>query len=332
MQHKFILTVDASKHDHIKGAWQSSISIYVGDWYSSAGTVYECILAHTSAGGNAPPNVTYWTPAVLAGTSLGSVVWKGAWSGITTYAAGDGVIEGGLAYVSIQGTNLNHQPPNTSWWAPITYSVGDVVGPGSAVSANIVEFDGASGKLIKDGALTHANVADAISKKHTQGTDVGLDAVGSNPVTAAQLKLVMAQAQRNTDQTIPATTVTGVVCNNELVDTHNAFSTVTGKFTVPVAGYYRITQLWRLESAAWTAGNELSVPVLVNDAEVGKTFGTNMQASFTNIFMFGGSFVTGWLAVGATIQSGIFSSIQVVVDGSAFAAFNYLCIERIPGA
>lgn len=47
---------------------------------------------------------------------------------------------------------------------------GDVVGPASAVDSDVVEFDGTTGKLVKDGTLTHANVADAITKKHTAPT------------------------------------------------------------------------------------------------------------------------------------------------------------------
>lgn len=60
--------------------------------------------------------------------------------------------------------------------------VGDVVGPAGAVDSNIAEFDGVTGKKIKDGGLSHANVSDAITKKHTQNTDTGLGAVGTkNP-------------------------------------------------------------------------------------------------------------------------------------------------------
>jgi hypothetical protein len=172
MQHKFVLIADASEHDHIKGAWTSGISIYVGDWYTSGNIVYECILAHTSAGGNLPPNATYWIPVIPAGIPLGSVSWKGAWSGATTYAAGDGCTYSSKAYVSIVGSNLNHVPPNATYWVEVYYSyTGDVVGPGSAVSSNMAEFDGTTGKIIKDGALTHANVADAITKKHSADTD-----------------------------------------------------------------------------------------------------------------------------------------------------------------
>lgn len=55
-----------------------------------------------------------------AGTALADVVWHGAWAADHTYAAGDGVTIGGYAFVSIQGTNLNHEPPNATWWAQVS--------------------------------------------------------------------------------------------------------------------------------------------------------------------------------------------------------------------
>lgn len=41
---------------------------------------------------------------------------------------------------------------------------GNVMGPGPVISSDIVEFDGGSGQHIKDGNLSHANVADAVTK------------------------------------------------------------------------------------------------------------------------------------------------------------------------
>lgn len=56
---------------------------------------------------------------------------------------------------------------------------GDVVGPAVAVDSNACEFDTTTGKLIKDGGLTHANLADAVTKKHVAATaGVGLDIAG----------------------------------------------------------------------------------------------------------------------------------------------------------
>lgn len=67
--------------------------------------------------------------------------------------------------------------------------IGDVIGPTTSVDSDMTEFDGITGKLIKDGGLSHTNVADAISKKHTQGTDTALGAVGTKnpPIDADKL-------------------------------------------------------------------------------------------------------------------------------------------------
>lgn len=47
---------------------------------------------------------------------------------------------------------------------------GDIVGPASAVDSNMVEFDGTSGRVIKDGGLSHAAVLAAIN--HTSATNI----------------------------------------------------------------------------------------------------------------------------------------------------------------
>ena len=83
---------------------------------------------------------------------------------------------------------------------------GDVTGPASSTDSDLVEFNGTTGKLIKDGALTHANVADAITKKHTQGTDQGLDTGGANAVVVADVKdAVTKRHTQNTDTDLDAT-------------------------------------------------------------------------------------------------------------------------------
>lgn len=47
-------------------------------------------------------------------------------------------------------------------------SVGDVYGPGVAVDSDIAEFDGVTGKLLKDGGLSHATVAGAVGSSHAR--------------------------------------------------------------------------------------------------------------------------------------------------------------------
>jgi hypothetical protein len=57
-------------------------------------------------------------------------------------------------------------------------TAGDVVGPAGAVSGNVPEFDGATGKLLADSGFA----------AHEQDTDQGLDTGGPSAVTAAEVK------------------------------------------------------------------------------------------------------------------------------------------------
>lgn len=93
----------------------------------------------------------------------------------------------------------------------VSVSVGDIIGPAGAVDSNLAEFNGITGKKLKDGSLTHANVADAISKKHTQGTDQGLDTGGANASTAADVKDAVTKKHTHADVTQNITVVTNVV-------------------------------------------------------------------------------------------------------------------------
>lgn len=104
-------------------------------------------------------------------------------------ASGPNVQAGDTLLCFVDSTSSgDHATVGTSWNIIQVNLDGAVIGPSSAVGSNIVEFDATTGKLIKDGGLSHADISDAISKKHTQGTDQGLDTGGANAVTAAQAK------------------------------------------------------------------------------------------------------------------------------------------------
>ena len=60
---------------------------------------------------------------------------------------------------------------------------GNVEGPASSIDSNLVEFDGIIGKKFKDGGVSHADAQDAITKKHTQGTDTDLSPAHKDAVT-----------------------------------------------------------------------------------------------------------------------------------------------------
>lgn len=59
---------------------------------------------------------------------------------------------------------------------------GNVFGPASAVVDNLTSFSNIDGKHLKDSGIAAADVSDAVSKRHTQGTDIALGVLGTkNP-------------------------------------------------------------------------------------------------------------------------------------------------------
>lgn len=119
-----------------RGTWVSG-NYTINDAVSYNGSSYVC---HTSTISNdLPTDITYWN--VLA--SKGDTGATG-----DSGATGQGVPIGGTAgqvLSKIDGTDYN-----TEW----VTSSGYVSGPASAVSGNVVTFDGITGKLIQDSGLT----------------------------------------------------------------------------------------------------------------------------------------------------------------------------------
>ena len=87
---------------------------------------------------------------------------------------------------------------------------GDFSGPAGAVDSNLVEFDTTTGKKVKDGSLTHADVASAVSLKHaavTVSAPIVLTGqaieLKNNAVSPAQVTAIDVGALANTDTVIP---------------------------------------------------------------------------------------------------------------------------------
>lgn len=70
-------------------------------------------------------------PTGPAGTAGVGITWRGAWSAIVTYALYDSVTLNGTSYVSNVGSNLNHTPPNVSFW-DVLVAKGDTGATGAA--------------------------------------------------------------------------------------------------------------------------------------------------------------------------------------------------------
>ena len=70
---------------------------------------------------------------------------------------------------AVSGLNIPSVVSGISTTTPPAQAIsGTVFGPASAVSSDIAEFDGTTGKLIKDGGISHADAANAVSLKHAR--------------------------------------------------------------------------------------------------------------------------------------------------------------------
>jgi hypothetical protein len=161
---------------------------------------------------------------------------------------------------------------------------------------------------------------------------------GANTVlTIKRLSGPSAIAASETISVIATTSVTSV--NNALsprvkivysaanTDTHGAYNSSTGVFTVPVAGKYRVSAAAALTATALTTAQEFEIRLQINstdDVQLARLYGNgNSHVQCVN-----GSFTTKRVA-GDTIAISAYQDTggAIALDGDALK--NYLCIEKI---
>lgn len=89
------------------GTWSASRNYVIGDAVYLSGSSYVATAANVNS---APPSVN-WSLFANSGAGL---LWRGAWSALTAYSAGDGVSRNGSSYVAISA-NTNSAPPSANW-------------------------------------------------------------------------------------------------------------------------------------------------------------------------------------------------------------------------
>ena len=96
-----------------KGEWNDITAYVPNDVVFSDGSSYVAVAAITN---NQPPS-DKWNLVAQKGSGGGGggTNWRGAWSGSTAYAVGDGVTHNGTSYVCTTA-HTNHEPPNASYW------------------------------------------------------------------------------------------------------------------------------------------------------------------------------------------------------------------------
>lgn len=165
-------SLDMNSHDIINaGAVICSTltmgGVPVGDSVATAVAAAASAATSASNASTSATNAANSASAAAASATLvenEKLVWKGAFSGATTYDKNDAVGYNGSSYISKASSNLNHTPPNVTWWDVLAdkgspgAGTGDVVGPASATDNSLARFDGSTGKLLKNGAVIGTDV------------------------------------------------------------------------------------------------------------------------------------------------------------------------------
>jgi hypothetical protein len=89
-------------------------------------------------------------------------VWRGTWSGATSYARSDAVYYNGSSYICVT-PHTNSAPPSANWNLLASQGAsgagtGDVIGPASAVGNTVAIYNGVTGKLLADSGVTVASL------------------------------------------------------------------------------------------------------------------------------------------------------------------------------
>lgn len=132
-------------------------------------------------------------------------------------------------------------------------------------------------------------------------------------------------ARYNSSTTSLSTTQATIVYTSKDYDTHSAYSTSTGKFTVPMSGKYRVTG-YLYVTASWTAGQAITSAIRKNGTSVGQDIqriDTTASAARSFKVVDTVNCVTGDTLEFALASEGTTPSI------SASTLQNYIVIERV---
>lgn len=268
---------------------------------------------------------------------------------IPTVAQGDILYRNATEWVKL-GAGVNGQFLQTQgagadpmWSSPS--GSGDVVGPASAVNDNIALFDGATGKLIKDGGETLANVKDRANHTGTQTaatiSDFDTEVSNNTDVTANTAKV------SNATHTGDVTGSTALTIDPSAITGKSLVTAATGD-TVLIADASDSNNLKKVDVNDFLSGGGLptgrvtlsaSTGTVDVDWSQGDTFilptaamTGNMTLTFSNVSQ--GQDITIDITGDSGYTLGIPASCDVALEGTSFTADvrNLIHIKSLDGA
>lgn len=165
-----------------------------------------------------------------------------------------------------------------------------------------------------------------ISSDSNKLTQVSIERL-SGPATIAASETVGC-----TYDTLAAGTITSagndLIYTNRIFDTHGAFNTSTGEYTVPVSGKYSITGQFRTITTAMTVGFGTALSVKIDNTVTKFIANVRTQTTSGIIREVSGAPVTLNLLAGQKIKLHAFSDTSATIDTGPNALFNWVSIMR----
>ena len=158
----------------------------------------------------------------------------------------------------------------------------------------------------------------AIAKRHTSAVNV------------ASLETVAVRAVKSDGQAIPNNSATTLVWDAaETFDTHGAFNPVTGIFTCPRPGYYRVRAFILFAGANFTSGTEVSLELIKNTTFSHALLGYEYSTATVNKLNPVGGSDTVYLNQGETVQIKAYQNSGATRVLHTASRNNYLSIVKV---
>jgi len=148
----------------------------------------------------------------------------------------------------------------------------------------------------------------------------------SGPATIAATESVYAEYTTNTATAFAASTDTTIPFEDKTNDSHGAYNTATGTYTIPVTGTYQISSAIMSSVISWTSGNQFQLGVFKNGSLYRRISCMVMPATANYRAAVSGS-ATVRLNAGDTIKISVWSHGAGSVE--ATTETNWFSISRV---
>lgn len=147
--------------------WPKPIDVNAGDIIKVAASALSTLVALYSVyEGSNPPVAVGFTP-------------RGTWSSVANYVTNDVVTRSNNSYLALQASTNQDPATATSYWMQLFTSTGDVTGAASSTDNAIARFDGTTGRVIQNSAVTIADTTGDITGGTYNKVTITAPATGS---------------------------------------------------------------------------------------------------------------------------------------------------------